>query len=162
MGQNIVIIILAVAVIIEGGMLLKNSKVKPVVPTQTVKQTTLPPAGPNEKGRPKPIILSKGMNLKTTPLFDYAYQIAPGELSDKAKKALIGMNIDTKTQSDGSIVVTISPKDSEEQNQQYTIKTGQVLYFIEQTPADDKADSDKDLNYRDDYGIITDKDGLIQ
>jgi hypothetical protein len=42
------------------------------------------------------------------------------------------------------------------------VKPGQILYFIEQTPADDIQDSDTDLNYRDDYGIITDANGIIQ
>lgn len=122
---------------------------------------TPPPAGPNFRGR-GPIIMSMGMNLKTSPIFKYAYQIAPGELSNASKKALVGWNINVQNQNDGSTTVTLTPKDSSDQNQQYTIKSGQTLYFIEQTPSDDKSDQDKDLNYRDDYGIIVDSSGIIQ
>jgi hypothetical protein len=42
------------------------------------------------------------------------------------------------------------------------VKPGNTLYFIEMTPADDNVDSDKDLNYRDDYGIIVDANGIVQ
>ena len=122
----------------------------------------MPPAGPNAKGRGAPIILGKGANLKTSPIFKYAYQIAPGDLSTDTKQALVGWNIKTQNQNDGSILVTLTPKDSEDQNQQYTVKSGETLYFIEQTPIDDKAGQDKDLNYRDDYGIIVDSSGIIQ
>jgi hypothetical protein len=126
-----------------------------------VSANVLPPAGPNAKGR-GPIVMSSGTNLKTSPLFQYAYQIVPSNASVNTKEALIGFAITTQDQNDGSIVVTLTPKDSEGQSQLYTVKSGQTLYFIEQTPADDKADQDKDLNYRDDYGIIVDSNGIIQ
>ena len=125
--------------------------------------THMPPAGPNAKGRGgAPLIMSKGMNLKTSPLFQYAYQIAPGDLSTSAKQALVGWAVTSKTQADGSLLVTLTPKDSDDQYEQYIVKSGETLYFIEQTPSDDKADQDKDLNYRDDYGIIVDSTGIIQ
>ena len=162
MVKNILLGILGFGVIILGGLLFLEVQKTHALRAQLA-SSKMPPAGPNAKGSGRaPIILSKGTNLKTTPLFQFAFQIAPGALSDASKKALIGWNIDSKTQVDGSIVVTLMPKDSDDQDQQYTIKAGQVLYFIEQTPADDKSDSDKDLNYRDDYGIVTDSSGAIQ
>lgn len=162
MGKNIVIVILAVIVVLEGIMLMRAKSSVSETSNQSARKVTPPSAGPNAKGRGRPIILSRGMNFKSTPLFQYAYQVAPGALSASAKKALVGFNISSQTQADGSIIVTLTPKDSEDQNQLYNVKPGQTMYFVEQTPVDDKADSDTDLNYRDDYGIIVDQNGIIQ
>lgn len=166
MNKNIIIAVLILIILGETGYIVTrkfilNQNQMPSVQSVSKSPAPMPPAGPNAKGR-GPIIISKGMNLKTTPLFQFAYQIAPGDLSTQAKQALVGWNIDSKTQSDGSIVVTLTPKDSEDQSQVYTVKSGQTLYFIEQTLSDDKADQDKDLNYRDDYGLIVDQNGIVQ
>lgn len=161
--RNLLIVVLVVAVVGEGLWIWKEKEKIATLSSQVASSSKMPPAGPNAKGSGRaPIILSKGTNLKTSPIFQYAFQVAPGTLSDAAKKALIGWTIASKTQIDGSIVVTLTPKDSDDQNQQYTVKSGNVLYFIEQTPSDDKDDSDTDLNYRDDYGIVTDANGVIQ
>lgn len=114
------------------------------------------------KGGNRPTMLSKGGSLTNSPLKQFAYQIAPGAMSDTTKSVMTGFTVTSKSNADGSITVTLTPKDSEDQNQQYTIKSGQILYFIEQTPIDDKTDSDTDANYRDDYGLITDANGIVQ
>jgi len=168
MVKNIIIVVLVIVVLGEGFYLWQQHQQKSAIQqqlamTQTNRQSSMPPAGPNAKRRGgAPIILSKGDNLKTSPLFKFAYQIAPGSVSTDAQKALVGWKIATTKAADGSITVTLKPSDSDDQSQQYTIKSGNILYFIEQTPVDDKADQDKDLNYRDDYGIITDASGVIQ
>ncbi len=165
MIKNVAIGVLLIVVIIESGLLLKHSSSPSqlAMTPQASNKSTLPPAGPNalRRGGP-PVIMSKGMNLLTSPLFKYAYQIAPGAVSTDSQKALTGWSVDSKTAADGSVVVSLTPKDSDDQSQTYTIKSGEKLYFIEQTPADDKVDQDKDLNYRDDYGIIVDQSGIIQ
>ncbi|HVA96322.1 MAG TPA: hypothetical protein VND99_01585 [Candidatus Acidoferrales bacterium] len=164
MIKNIVIVVLILAAVVEGFFLFKHSSAsQQTAMTQTTSGKNFPPAGPNARGHGgPPIMLSKGMNLKTSPIFKYAYQIAPGTLSDTAKKALTGWKIATTKKSDGSLTVSLTPTDSDDQSQQYIVKPGNSLYFIEQTPADDKAGQDKDLNYRDDYGIILDKNNNIQ
>lgn len=162
MVKNIVIILLVVVAAIEGFFVYRYRREEKTAKMQLATSQKLPPAGPNARGAQRPIILSRGMNLTTTPLYKYTYKIAPGEIADSAKQALTGWTVTTNAKADGSTVVTLTPKDSDDQNQQYTIKSGQVLYFVEQTPADDKVDADKDLNYRDDYGIITDQNGIIQ
>lgn len=158
-------VIIVLLLIVSGEFFYFNNKLsseKTVSPSR-FGSGNFPPAGPNARGRGgPPVIMSKGMNLKTSPLFKYAYQIAPGDLSASAKQALTGWAVKSETQADGSLLVTLTPKDSDDQYQQYLVKTGQTLYFIEQTPSDDKADSDTDLNYRDDYGIIVDSSGAIQ
>jgi len=158
-----VAIIVVIIVVIGVGYVYGNQKRASGQKTiaTTVSADSIPPAGPDAKGGGL-IVMSRGMNLKTSPLFQYAYQIVPNDASVNTKEALVGYSFTTQDQSDGSTVVTIAPKDSESQNQVYTVQSGQTLYFIEQTLADDKADQDKDLNYRDDYGIVTDSNGIIQ
>lgn len=167
--KNAVITILAVLLVLETGyMFMSTSNVKnssPAIETKTVQRENNNPGATSsaENNRPRQqIIISKGINFNTTPMFSSAYQVVPGPVSAEAQKALTGFSIKTQSQNDGSMLVTFAPKDSEDQMQQYIVKKGQLLYFIEQTPADDKADSDKDLNYRDDYGIITDANGIVQ
>ncbi|HEX7042701.1 MAG TPA: hypothetical protein VF189_05620 [Patescibacteria group bacterium] len=162
MLKNVAIGVLLLIVIVEGFFIFRYRGEFHAARDQITKMITMPPAGPNARGGGKPITLGKGTDLKSTPLFKFAYQIAPGTISDNSKKVLTGWNVTTDEQADSSTVVTLTPKDSDDQNQSYTIKSGQILYFIEQTPSDDKTDSDKDLNYRDDYGIITDSKGIIQ
>lgn len=162
MGKNIAIAILVLALLAEGALIYRYRHEFHSARAQVAKLASMPSAGPNVRGAGRPILLTKGMNLTSSPLSKYAFQIAPGDLSADAKKALTGWNITSENQKDGSTVVTLTPKDSDDIAQQYTVKTGQMLYFIEQTPADDKADSDKDLNYRDDYGLIVDTKGNIQ
>ena len=159
------VIIVVLLLIVSGEFIYFNNKLSSgnTISPSRFGSDNFPLAGPNARGRGgPPVIMSKGMNLKTSPIFKYAYQIAPGDLSASAKQALTGWSVKSETQSDCSLLVTLTPKDSDDQYQQYLVKTGQTLYFIEQTPSDDKADSDTDLNYRDDYGIIVDSGGVIQ
>ena len=113
-----------------------------------------PPAG-------KPVMVGKGQKLAGTPMAQYTHKIFP-EMAADAKSAMTGFEVTTVAQSDGSTLVTLMPKDSDDQKQEYVVTKGNSLYFVEMTPADDNADSDKDLNYRDDYGIILDVNGIIQ
>lgn len=161
----IAVIVLLLLAVVGEYFYFKNKLITAVRPMGNYYSAnpTMPPAGPNARGRGgPPMMMSKGMNLKTSPLFKYAYQIAPGDLSDSTKQALVGWTVSSKNQADGSLLVTLTPKDSSDQYQEYVIKSGQTLYFIEQTPSDDKQDQDQDLNYRDDYGIIVDSSGIIQ
>ena len=163
MTKNIVIGVLVLLLVAEAGyFLVKRQSYHQQLAVLSAAQSrpALPPAGPSAKGK-GPIMLSKGANLKTSPLFQFAYEIFP-TASVSATSHMTGFTMATAVQKDGSTVVTLTPKDSQDQDQQYTVQKGQVLYFIEQTPMDDKSDNDTDLNYRDDYGIVTDASGVIQ
>jgi len=151
--KNIVIGFLIVAVIAEGYILFtkKSSPVVAGVQTQGM---------PRPSGRP-PAPIAKGDTLIGSPMEKFAFEVAP-TLTDDAKKAITGFAIKSQKLADGSVQVTFVPKDSGDQSQQYTVKPGNKLYFIEMTPVDDKTDTDRDANYRDDYGIIVDARGTIQ
>jgi len=153
--KNVIIAVLVVAVVVEGYFLWKK-KMTPaaVAPTQMTARPSGMPA--------RPPLLSKGDNLLTSAMAQYAYKIAPGDIPAASQKVLTGFSVKTTALPDGSTQIDLVPKDSDDQFQSYVIKIGESLYFIEMTPADDKQDQDKDLNYRDDYGIITDAQGVMQ
>lgn len=160
MVKNILIAVLTLAVVLEGGyIILQRLPGHQVEEIATEGKSHVSPFRPTSAG---PQILTKGMPFTTSSVAKYAYEIAPATMSATAKQALLGWNITTKTNKDDSIVVTLTPKNSEDQSQQYTITKGQKLYFVEATPFDDNQGQDIDKNLRDDYGIITDANGLVQ
>ena len=160
MNKNILIALLILLVLGEGAYIVKKRHDVDGLKVALAEQTQA--AQPKMSPPPKPMLLSKGMKLADNPIAKNAYLIAPGIVSDTAKTAMVGFAITSKTQADGTTVVNLAPKDADDQSQQYILKKDQTLYFIEQTPADDQADQDKDLNYRDDYGVILDQNGIVQ
>jgi len=155
--KNIIIGVLVVAVLVEGYFLWMKKSSAPVVAGAKT-QVMARPSGMQAR----PPLLSKGDNLLTSATSQYAYKIAPGDIPAASQKVLTGFSVKTTQLPDGSTQVDLVPKDSNDQFQSYVIKTGESLYFIEMTSSDDKQDADKDLNYRDDYGIITDANGIMQ
>lgn len=164
--KNVLIVGLLVIVIVESGYIVmkRKSMSQPAMMRQSYGAGAPSSAAPTgmPSGAPKPMMATKGQKLSESPLAKYTYQIVPGPLSADATKAMVGFSVKTQALSDGSTQVDLTPKDSDDQYQRYVVKSGQMLYFVEMTPADDNASSDKDLNYRDDYGVITDANGIIQ
>lgn len=160
MTKNVIIAVLAVLVLAEaaaiatgrGGSIRRRLGLMASAQTQSSTTNTAP--------SPTPFILSKGMKLSETPISKNTYKIAPGDLSDDAKKAISGWKMLTQINRDGSEIVTLTPTDSDDQKQQYTLAKGNMLYFVESFPGDDQ--NNKDQNLRDDYGIITDATGVVQ
>lgn len=150
MKQNILIGILVVIALGEGALVIRYRNRAHAVAAAT----------PVASQRPAPMFLTRGMKLADSPLMKYAYLIAPGTPDAAAKQALNGFDIDAQTQKDGTVTVKLTPHDSDDQNQQYVLKPNQKLYFIEQTPLDDKDNTDSNL--RDDYGVIVDANGIVQ
>ena len=97
--------------------------------------------------------------FSTSPDYSASVQIFPGELSDTAKMYLANFDMNTQAQSDGSTIVSLTPKGGSGPVQKYTVKSDQVLYFVEKFPGDDS--NDNDLNMNDDYGVIVDSNGFI-
>lgn len=155
MVKNVLIAVLAIAALGEGAFIAwKWHSTKAVMGTQTE-------ARPTGNGQPPRVqFLTKGMKLADSQTAKFAYKIAPGDLSDDAKTAMIGWKIDQQTATDGGVLVTLTPTDSDDQKQVYDVRTGYSLYFVEMTPADDKDNTDSNL--RDDYGVIVDSNGIVQ
>jgi hypothetical protein len=161
MYKNIALFILLVIAIAEGMYFVNQktgapyissiSKANAVSNTQTVVPTA---------SGIKPVMVSKGMKFADSPIFQMAYKIAPGDIAPETKKAMSGFDVTKKTLADGSIEVTLIPKESNYTKQQYTVEKGNTLYFIEATSVDDP-DENTDKNLRDDYGVMVDKNGLV-
>ncbi len=164
--KNIIIAVLILALVGETSyVIVKIFGLQPS--TQSTTATAIPARSETDQPRPaspsgRLPLLTKGDNLLTSALFQYAYQLAPGDTPAATQKVLTGFTVDKQASADGSVVVKLIPKESDDQYQEYTVLPGQTLYFIEQTPADDQPDTDKDKNLRDDYGIIVDGQGIIQ
>ncbi len=156
--KNVIIGLLVVAVIVEGYFLWMK-KSAPVVAGTKTQMSPRPSGFPG--GRP-PAPFVRGDKLAGSAMEKYAYLIAPGDVPAASQKVLIGFTVKTTALPGGSTQVDLIPKDSDDQFQSYVLKAGDSLYFIEMTPSDDKADADKDLNYRDDYGIVVDANGIVQ
>lgn len=152
--------ILGLAVIAEGLFIAKNQFMKTSAAPVIINNSQS--AGGSQPARTPPTPLTKGTVFSDSPIFKYAHQIAPGMLSDDAKTALNGFTMTQTTDAGGSLVVTLTPKESDDQKQEYSLKSGEKLYFVEMTTGDDQIDSATDNNLRDDYGVIVDSNGSVQ
>ena len=160
-SKNIAIFILLVVAIAEGLYFVNQKTGAPYISSiskANAASNTLAVV-PTSSGT-KPMMVSKGMKFADSPIFQMAYKIAPGDLTAETNKALSGFDVKKQTLSDGSIQVDLIPKESAYIKQEFTVKPGNTLYFIEATSADDP-DENTDLNLRDDYGVIVDKNGLV-
>jgi len=97
--------------------------------------------------------------FSNSPYYSYAYQIFPGVLSADAQKAITGFNLDLKNNQDGSVTMTLNATNQEYQTQEYTMKPGEKLYFIERSLGDD---SDGDEHFLgDDKAVVVNSEGYI-
>lgn len=154
-----VVIVLVVLSIAEGYYIVKERNAKNALSMIVQSQTMTAP--PTKK--PAPMFVIKGRKFADNPLFQKAYLIAPvtGELSVDAKKALTGWVVNTTDNPDGSFQVDLSPQETGDIKQQFTLKPGYKLYFIELSPADDSA-TEGDANRGDDIGVLVDQNGIVQ
>ncbi len=114
--------------------------------------------GPGQGGQ-RPSL--QGQKLSSTQFASNAVLVFPGTLSSDAKAVLVGFNLTTKATPDGSTQVSLTPTESGYTFQQYVVKQGQSLYFIEMNRADD-SNGTTDINNRDDFALIVDQNGVIQ
>ena len=157
MGKNILIVVLLGVVGLLGYKLyMYRNGYKSLMTAQEAAV-----GKPGGATRTPPPMLKKGDELMNSSLAKYASIIFPGTLSDKAKMAINGFDYKSEVQTDGSTVITLTSKDSDDQSQVYTVKKGESLYFVEMSSGDDKNDG-HDANLRDDYGIIVDSNGMVQ
>ena len=160
MNKNILIValsVLALVVVVETGYILKTKLSSDEKTESLVARREL--ASP----RPTPVILKKGDKLADSPLAKSAFEVYPAmDTSDAAKAALVSWTVTTAKNTDGTASVTMTPKNPADPASTYKVKTGEKLYFVEMSAGDDHADSDTDLNLRDDFGIVVDGSGIVQ
>jgi hypothetical protein len=93
--------------------------------------------------------------------FQYAYKIFPGDVSPASKEAMAGFAFTTKKMSDGLTQITLTSQNQFYKTQQYSVKPGYSLYFIERMVGDDDSEKDTDARYTDDAAILVDPQGYI-
>ena len=91
----------------------------------------------------------------------FAYLISedPATFDVKTKEALAGFTVTSATLPDGSKVIKLKATEPQYQDQSYTLKTGQKLYFIEKFLQDDVNGQEKNMG--DDKVVVTESDGTI-
>jgi hypothetical protein len=93
--------------------------------------------------------------------FQYAYKIFPGAISVESKQAMSGFMMITKTLPDSSTQIVLTAQELGYTSQQYIVKPGDTLYFIERNLQDDNPQEDSDANSHDDTAVLVDSQGYI-
>jgi len=141
-----------IAVVIYGAVyfvLIKHQGGYNMTASQATKPTMMP--------QPTPML----QKFSDSSDFQYAYKIFSGALSDQAKQAMAGFAFTTKAMSDGSTQITLTSQNQFYKTQQYVVKPGYSLYFIERMMGDDDATNDTDAKFTDDSAIVVDPQGYI-
>ena len=164
MNKNLlvgVIVILLLACLGEGYWINRERNEKLALGMSLGKTIAMmTPKPPTGSSRPMPMM--KGSKFADNPLSSKAYLIAPatGALSADAQKATTGWTITSKDNGDSTTTVTLTPKEAEDVQQVFTLKSGDKLYFIEMTLIDDTTGVDE--NRADDMGVLVDQNGIVQ
>ena len=90
-----------------------------------------------------------------------AYLISGPSLSGEAKTALAGFKMAAQTMPDKTVQITLTALKAGYHDQQFTLKPGDQLYFIEKFPGDDSADTDTENNTIDDSAVVVDSQGNV-
>jgi hypothetical protein len=101
-----------------------------------------------------------GVKLSDTPDWNNAHLISGSSLDNSAQQALSGFSLQKTTNPDGSMTITLKALNPEYSDQQYTVKPGQQLYFIEKSFGDDSPPSGERTT-GDDSAVLVDSNGFI-
>ena len=106
---------------------------------------------------------SSGVLFSSSPESSYAYLISTSTLSANAKTALDGFKLTVKKNTDGTTTYTLnsSKQGYPNSNQEYTLKKGEKLYFLERTMHDDNTTSNEDYYLADDTAVVVNSNGYI-
>ncbi len=100
-----------------------------------------------------------GMNIASSPAWQYAHLISGDTMDAATQQALTGFTVDKKTLVDGSMQIALHATNPSYHDQTYTLQPGQKLYFIESTLQDDK--NGEDTFPGDDTAVVTQNDGTV-
>jgi hypothetical protein len=98
------------------------------------------------------------LKFTDSPDYPYAYLISGDTLDANATQALAGFELQKQQMADGSLNITLKALSPEYTDQDYIVKPGQKLYFIERSLRDD---SDGEHNTHDDTAVIVDAGGYV-
>jgi len=101
-----------------------------------------------------------GMKFTDSPDYKSSFLISSETLDGPAQNAISGFSLSRIVMADGSINITLKALNPEYNDQNYIVKPGQNLYFIEKYGGDDSPPNNEG-NLVDDKAILVDKDGYI-
>lgn len=93
------------------------------------------------------------------PYYSSSYLISSEPLSADAQTALSGFQMSKNALPDGTTQITLKSLKPEYKDQQYTLKPGEQLYFVEKYLQDDQ--NNADYNMGDDSAVIVDAQGNV-
>lgn len=93
------------------------------------------------------------------PYYSYSYLISGDTLSADAQQALAGFTLTKKTLPDGTTQIDLKAQKAEYKDQQYILKSGEQLYFVEKFLADDR--DNQENNILDDQAAVVDSQGNV-
>jgi hypothetical protein len=93
--------------------------------------------------------------------YNNAYLISGATLSADAQKALTGFSMSKQTLTNGDTQITLTALKAEYRNQQYTLHSGDQLYFIDKFVSDDDSEANEDKNKMDDSAVVVDSQGNV-
>jgi hypothetical protein len=93
--------------------------------------------------------------------YSYSYLISGDNLSADAQTALTGFTLNKQVLADGNTQIKLTATNPEYKDQQYILKPGEQLYFIEKFLGDDQGG--KEGNILDDMAVVVDaQDNVVQ
>lgn len=129
------------------------SQVTPADRNLNLTPSTTPPASPSAP------MVTTGNKLADQPYASQAYLISGDTLSASAQQALSGFTLSKSKLADGTLQIELKAVNPEYQSQQYLLKPGEQLYFIEKFGADDQGG--QDANTHDDQAVVVNAQGEI-
>ncbi|MFA6995079.1 MAG: hypothetical protein WC249_01570 [Patescibacteria group bacterium] len=93
------------------------------------------------------------------PYYSYSYLISGDTLSTDAQQALAGFALTKKALPDGTTQIDLKAQKAEYKDQQYILKSGEQLYFVEKFLADDQ--NNQENNILDDQAAVVDSQGNV-
>ncbi len=104
---------------------------------------------------------SGGKKFSDQSYYKSSYLISGNAVSLDAKNAMAGFSMGKQTLADGNTQITLTAKKSGYHDQQYTLRPGDQLYFIEKFLGDDSAEKNEEQNTIDDSAVVVDSQGNI-
>ncbi len=95
------------------------------------------------------------------PYYQYSYLISSDTLSADAQAALSGFKMTRSVQPDGTTRIVLEAQLPGYQNQQYDLKPGEQLYFVEKILTDDDPVKGADIYPQDDQAVVVDAAGNV-
>jgi hypothetical protein len=92
------------------------------------------------------------------PYFNSSYLVSSDSLSPDAQQALSGFHLEKQTSPDGTTLISLKAQKPEYHDQQYNLKPGEQLYFIDKFLADDSG-GERMIN--DDTAVVVDSQGNV-